>query len=75
MEKIEVKYQFAIFKLLSLLSIWIQHQEKPLGHFYCARFTHKSCDFNEFMLEFREIKPENCTGKVSKKSQLQIRIC
>lgn len=47
--------------------IWIQHSEKPPGHFDYAGFTHKSCDFNKFVLDFREIRPEKPTGKASKK--------
>lgn len=39
-----------------------------LGHFDCGGVTHQLCDFNKFLQDFREIRPEKPTEKAFKKS-------
>jgi len=65
-EKFEVKLWFALFKLDFWLYIWIQHPEKPLGHFDCARVTHQACDLNKFLSNFREIRREKLPKSLTK---------
>lgn len=55
-----------LFILVFWLYIWIQHLAKLLGHLDCARVTHQTWDFNKFLLDFREIRPEKPTKKTSK---------
>jgi len=59
MKKIVAKSWFVLFKPFFGLYIWIEHPQKPRGHFDCEEFTCQTCDFNESLPDSRQIRLEN----------------
>lgn len=58
--KIEVKSWFVVFKMVFSLHIWIQHPEKPLERFDCAKINYETCDSNKLLPNFdKKNPPEN----------------
>lgn len=64
--KFGVKSWFVLFKLVFWLYIWIQNPKKTPRSLLLCRVTHQTCDFNEFLPNFREIRLKNPPEKLPK---------